>query len=380
MNFSLSEDQILIRDSAESFLATASHSAQVRAAMQTAQGFDPALWQRLSGDLGWCATTIPEQHGGLGLGPVELTLLLEQTGRRLVCAPFFASAALATTALLAGASPAAQAHWLPQLADGRLQATLGANAHGVGLTGKLGLRAQAQGGGWVLHGSLEQVPDGASATLRLVLAELVDGAAAARIGLFAVDGSHPALQVQGLETWDATRRVARWQFDGVHLPSTARLDREGLTTTDLLHLEARAALLLAAEQLGGAQHCLDLSVAYLAERTQFGQKLANFQALKHRCAEMMVAVESTRSLVYGAAALAASEADPTAQTLEAGAAKALASDSFFFCAQEAIQLHGGVGFTWEYDPQLYFKRAQASSQWLGHADLWRERIACALLD
>ena len=143
---------------------------------------------------------------------------------------------------------------------------------------------------------------------------------------------------------------------------------------------ALAALLLAAEQLGGAQQCLDLTLAYVAERTQFGQPIAAFQAVKHRCAEMMVRIEATRSAVYGAAALATAAQATHELLMEAGAAKAQASEAFFFCAQEAIQLHGGVGFTWEYDPHLYFKRAQAGGHWLGSATRWREHIARALLD
>jgi alkylation response protein AidB-like acyl-CoA dehydrogenase len=141
-----------------------------------------------------------------------------------------------------------------------------------------------------------------------------------------------------------------------------------------------ARLAIAAEQLGAAQQCLDMTVAYTAERKQFRRVIASFQAIKHRCAEMLVRIEGLRSAVYGAAALAASSADTATLALECAAVKALASDTLFWCAQEAIQLHGGVGFTWEYDPQLYFKRAQASSHWLGSAEALRERVAAALID
>jgi alkylation response protein AidB-like acyl-CoA dehydrogenase len=143
---------------------------------------------------------------------------------------------------------------------------------------------------------------------------------------------------------------------------------------------ALSAILLAAEQLGGAQRCLDMTLAYTADRKQFGRTVNSFQAVKHRCAEMMIRIEATRSAIYGAARVANTAPDTNTLVLEAACAKAFASDAFYFCAQEAIQLHGGVGFTWEYDPHLYFKRAQAGNHWLGSIDTLRERAAAALLD
>lgn len=375
MNFSLTEDQQLIRESAADFLAQASDSAAVRRVLDSDIGYDPALWAQMAGELGWCATAIPEAHGGLGLGTVELVLLMEQMGRRLACAPFFSTVALASTALLQAGNEAARDQWLPKIAAGELRATLALAGQGVGL-GTPGVCALRSADGWRLEGRLAHVPDGASADLLLVLAVADEGQHA----LFAVPGGHAGVQRSGRATWDQTRRVAEVVLDAVQLGGEARIDDGALTPERLQAIEAQSALLLAAEQLGGAQQCLDLTLAYTAERSQFGQKIAAFQAVKHRCGEMMVAVEATRSLVYGAAAQADSAGDAQAMRLEAGAAKARASEAFFFCAQEAIQLHGGVGFTWEYDPHLYFKRAQASTQWLGTPDQWRERIASALLD
>jgi alkylation response protein AidB-like acyl-CoA dehydrogenase len=300
---------------------------------------------------------------------------MEQMGRRLTCAPFFSTVVLASNALLLAGSEAAQARWLPRIAAGALRATLALAGQGVGL-GAPGVTAEHGAQGWTLDGQLALVPDGASAELLLVLARVDAGS----LGLFAVAGDAAGLTRTARPTWDLTRRLASVSLQRVLLDEAARVDAGALSLATLQQIEARAALLLAAEQLGGAQQCLDLTLAYTAERAQFGQKIAAFQAVKHRCAEMMVAIEGTRSLVYGAAALADSGGEPQTLRLEAGAAKALADEAFFFCAQEAIQLHGGVGFTWEYDPHLYFKRAQAGSQWLGRADQWREHIAAALLD
>jgi len=374
MNFALTEDQQMIRDAAESFLAEASGSAAVRAAMDSDAGIDRTLWQRMA-DLGWCGTHIAEAHGGLGLGVVELVLLLEQMGRRLPCVPFFSSVCLAGTALQQAGSDTARARWLPRMVDGSLQATLALSARGVQWDATMpGATARRVAAGWQLDGSFAHVPDGASAEVIFVVARVAD---TDEIGLFAVPSSAPGVQRAPLRTWDATRRLAEVALNGVHLGDGDRVDGGADVPAALQRSVAIAALLLAAEQLGGAQQCLALTLAYTAQRAQFGQPVAAFQAVKHRCAEMMVRIEATRSAVYGAAALAAED---TALELEAGAAKAQANESFFFCAQEAIQLHGGVGFTWEYDPHLYFKRAQAGAHWLGTPQQWRERIAAALLD
>jgi alkylation response protein AidB-like acyl-CoA dehydrogenase len=346
--------------------------------MGSAHGFDAALWQRIAGEMGWCGTHIAEAHGGLGLGLVELALLQEQTGRRLACVPFFSSVCLAATALQQAGSAAAQAQWLPRLADGSLRASVALAARGVQWDADaVGAIARRTAEGWQLDGRFEHVPDGASAQLLFVVAR-VDGTA--EIGLFAVAADATGVTRTPLQTWDETRRLATLELRGVRLQALDRVDDGEHTRDALQRTNALAALLLAAEQLGGAQQCLDMTLEYAAQRTQFGQPIAAFQAVKHRCAEMMLRIEATRSAVYGAAALAAGAPATSELLMEAGAAKAQASDAFFFCAQEAIQLHGGVGFTWEYDPHLYFKRAQAGGHWLGSATHWRERIARALLD
>jgi len=353
----VTEDQRMIRDSAASFLADASTAAAVRAAMEGEHGFDATLWKSI-GELGWCGAAIPEAFGGMGLGPVELALILEQMGRHLACAPLFASAGLAANLLTQAGSAAAKKKYLAALAQGSLRATAAFDA--------AGLKARKTKAGWRLGGRVAAVVDGASAELLLL---------AGKAGAFAVSAGAIGLKARPVKTWDATRRFADLDLKDV---AAERVD-DPPRKAGVARAESLARLYLAAEQLGGAQQCLDLVVRYTGERKQFGRAIASFQAVKHRCAQMMVKVESLRSAVYGAAGCAAANPDSKTLAMECAMARALAADTFFHCAGEAIQLHGGVGFTWEFEPQLHFKRAQASSHWLGTADVMREQIARALI-
>lgn len=370
MTLALNDDQRLIRESAESFLADVSPSAAVRAASEGEHGYDQSVWTRIATELGWCGIAVPEALGGLGLGAVELTLIQEQAGRHLLCAPFFSSACLATTLLREVASEAACAAALPALAAGeqRWSAVLPSGVEGFAAPSAL--TALKASGGWTLSGRAERVPDGAGADA-LLLTATVEGEALP--GLFLLRG----LAVTPTRGFDGTRRFASASLEAV---SAERIDDPARAAEGYARATALVRLFIAAEQLGAAQACLDLSVAYTATRKQFGRVIAGFQAIKHRAAEMMARIEATRSAVAGAAALAAGRPALELLVAECAAAKALASDTAFWCAQEAIQLHGGVGFTWEYDPHLYFKRAQASGHWLGSADALREQVAAALID
>lgn len=364
MDFNLDADGQMIREAAETFLAEKSDSRAVRQAIDQGGGHDAALWEALRTELGWCGVAIPESAGGMGLGQVERALLMEQLGRRLACVPYLGSACLATDALLHAAAPGAAAPWLSRLAEGSLGAALA-------LPGPAGWDARACAftasrtpEGWLLSGSAPQVLGACEAGLLLVPARLAEGTDV--FGLFALDPATPGVRVSALATLDPTRRIARVELARVALGEDARLDAPhdpvrfaaGMATVTSL-----ASLALAAEQIGGAWQCLDLTTRYVAERQQFGRSIASFQAVKHRCAQMMIALESARSSVYGAVRAAAIAGADLA--LEAASAKRAANAAYFFCAQEAIQLHGGVGFTWEYDPQLYFKRAQAARAWFG---------------
>ena len=267
MDFALTEDQEMIRASAESFLAAASPSAAVRRAMATPAGYDAALWEELAGKLGWCATTIAVDHGGLGLGMVEQALLMEQMGRRLLCAPFFSTACLAVTALQEAGDEAARARYLPDIAAGRLTASLAFATSGIEwIAGGPFGRAGRDGEDFVLTGRYRHVPDGATAGLLLLTAVVDDEPAPS---LFALAGELPGLERQTLQTLDATRRLAEVRVAGLRVPAAARIGTPDRTVPGLERTSALAAIALAAEQLGGAQQCLDLTRAYLGELRQF---------------------------------------------------------------------------------------------------------------
>lgn len=383
MDFALSDEQLMIQESAAGFLAAASDSAAVRAAMASPQGFDGELWRQIAEELCWPGLMIPEQYGGVGLGFVEQAILLEQMGHHLLCSPFFASACLATPALLLGESEALRARWLPELAAGSLTATLAYRENRNGWHAAEQPRASRDGDGWRLDGIYEAVLDGASAGLLIVTAR--DDAGALR--LFAVPAEQAGIRRQALPTLDQTRRRARIELDGVAVAAEQCLhgDNEGEALLDkVLQI---AAIGLACEQTGAAQRALDLTLAYIGERKQFGRTIASFQAIKHRCADLMLAIECARSASYYAACVAREalvedgDAQLAGQLAEACAiAQSQASETFMHCAAESIQLHGGVGFTWEYDPHLYFKRARASEQLLGTPSWHRERLATLILE
>lgn len=343
MDFSLNDDQRMIRDAAQDYLADNCASEAVRAAMTREEGYDPTVWQAISADLGWCCVPIAEEHGGMGLGPVEVALIQEQAGYHLLPSPFFPTVCLAANVLAEVGSDAICSELLPGIAGGEITASV---ANSAAMTGKA------------------RFPSAGADAVLLVLTEE---------GLFRLtDPESPAR----LEGWDASRRfieIDLGQCEAERVDEPSRL-AEGRTRAIAL-----SRLYLAAEQLGAAQRCLDLTVAYVQERKQFGRAVGSFQAVKHRCAEMMVQIEATRSAVYGAAAMAAGGADESVLSMECAMAKAQASEALFWCAGEAIQLHGGVGFTEEYDPQLFFKRAQATRHYLGTPETLRAEIAEGLL-
>ena len=386
MDFAFSDEQEMIRASAEGFLADVSDCAAVRAAMVSEQGYDSALWQRLCSDMYWPAIHIPEAFGGLGLGFVELSILLEQMGRRLLCSPFFATACMATPALLLAATPAQQQRWLPLIAEGSVTATLAFTCGNGWTADHVQATVVAEGEGFVLNGSLTHVLDGHHADLLIIAARLPGTQGETGISLFAVEANRAGITRQMLPTMDQTRRQARIELNQLYLDADCLLGEVGAGWPVLDRVLQLACIALAAEQTGGAQQVLDLSVAYMQERQQFGRPIASFQALKHRAADMMVQAECARSASYYAACVAQEVLDPQGDpqvaaqlTLAAATAKAQCSESFFHCAAESIQLHGGVGFTWEYDPHLYFKRARASESFLGLPAWHRERIATQIL-
>ncbi|NIF39581.1 acyl-CoA dehydrogenase [Burkholderia sp. Tr-862] len=382
MDLALTDEQAMIRDAAADVLAERSASADVRRAIEQSAGRDDALWTTLAGELGWNALALPEAAGGMGLGAVEQTLLMEQLGRRVACVPYFSTACLAATALAGCDTPLATG-WLAKIAEGACSATLALPFEFPAGIGQLPVVAEEAAGGYALSGTIEQVIDGACADPLLIPARIANEGQA--IGLFAIDVATAAgLSVTPHDTLDATRPIARIVLDDTRASRDALFACGAVAAQVLERAGWFAALALAAEQLGGAQQCLDLTLDYTAQRVQFGRAIASFQAVKHRCAQMMVLIESARSAVLGAAhawdAEAGSGAPSAALRADIAAAKAAANDAASFCAQEAIQLHGGVGFTWEYDPHLYFKRAQASGAQFGTTPQLLEWIARHAID
>ncbi len=375
MNFAFTPEQEEMRRGARRFLGACSSSEHVRAAMQSPTGFDERVWRRIANELGWPALVIPEEHGGVGLSYVELVAILEETGRTLLCAPLFSTVCLATNAILAAASPSQKNQYLGAIAAGELTAAL-AVSEPAGKWDSSGIHASARplaSGGFALDGTKSFVVDGHTAGLLVIAARRPGSMGDDGVSLFAVAPNTPGLSRHARVTMDATRKLSDIELRDVRIPSSALLGELGQGWKPLSHALDLAAVALAAEQVGGAQRCLDMAVAYANEREQFGRVIGSFQAIKHKCADMLVDVESARSASYYAGWAAAHSASEL--LVAAPLAKAYCSEAYFRCAGENIQIHGGVGFTWEHDAHLYFKRAKSSESLLGSPSYHRELVA-----
>jgi alkylation response protein AidB-like acyl-CoA dehydrogenase len=371
------EDRALFRDSARQFLADNATGADVRRWMATDLGYDREVWGRVAGELGWPALPVPEDYGGLGLGLRETALLMEEMGAACFCSPFLSTVVLAGSAIALGGSDDQKDAYLPAIAGGELTATLAlTEKSGRIAADDIAAQYTADGNSYVLNGAKRFVIDGASADLLLVAARKAGSSGEAGVGLFAVPGDADGVARAALPTLDQTRRQADIDLADVRVPKSALLGEEGNAWPLISQVLDRGITALAAEQAGGARRCLQLTVDYIQERVQFGRPIGSFQAIKHRCADMMVKVESALAAANNAAD-AADAGDPLFP-MYAAMAKAYCSEAFFACAGEAIQLHGGVGFTWEYEPHLFFKRARASAALMGDATYHRERIAMGL--
>lgn len=382
MELALTDEQRMIQASAERFLNQVASSAAVRTAMTSDQGYDTATWARMARELYWPALAIPEAYGGLGLGFVEVSLLQEQLGRCLLPTPFFATCCLATPALLLSRNEALKERWLPLIAAGEIRASLAYTSAPRWDDSAVQVYAQSHAGGYRLNGEYHYVIDGSDCQLLIIAARTPGSVGEAGIRLFALPADTPGIVCQWQPTQDQTRRLATITLNDVVVHDDQLLSEPGQGWPMLRDVLQIACVGLAAEQTGGAQQSLDITLAYISGREQFGRTIASFQAIKHRCADLMLAIECARSASYYAACIAAEclniDGDPgiREQLGEAAAtAKIFASEGFFQCAAESIQLHGGVGFTWEYDPHLYFKRARASEQMLGTPAFHREQLA-----
>jgi alkylation response protein AidB-like acyl-CoA dehydrogenase len=350
----LSEDHEEFRRSVRPFLEKLSPEAEVRRLMATDAGYDPAAWRQMAEQLGLQGLIVPAELGGSGYSFLELGVVLEEMGRLLLCAPFFATVVLATTTLLLAGDQSAQADYLPDIAAGDTVATLALTEDSGSLDpSSIELSAAPGEGGWQLDGVKNFVLDGHVADLLLVAARSPAG-----ISLFGVDGDAPGLLRSPLRTMDQTRKQARLTFAA----TPARLvGTDGEAWPVLTRVLDLAAVGLAAEQVGGAQKCLEMAVEYAKIRTQFGRLIGSFQAIKHKCADILLEVESAKSAAYHALHVAASRG--TELPAVASLVKAWCSETYANAAAENIQIHGGIGFTWEHAAHLYFKRA-ASSQLL----------------
>jgi alkylation response protein AidB-like acyl-CoA dehydrogenase len=373
MDFALNDEQLAIREAAESYLADAAGLERLRAVIAGGSGFDEALWAGLASEMGFTGLMVPEAYGGAGLGAVEMALVLEQTGLRLAMIPFFETAVLGVQAVLAAGTDAQKAALLPELATGAQKAAFAfAGANGWAGPDGIGPVLTRHDGGWVLSGVAGFVSFAHVADVLIVVASGETG-----LSLLALPTATAGVFIERQAPMDLTRPYALVQFNDVAVPEDAILGLPGGSYAAFRHVLAVGAGLLAAEQTGGAAFCLSSTVEYSKQRMQFGRLIGSFQAMKHEMANMMLQVEAARSAAYYAAA-AIDEGGP--ELAEAAAvARAWCSETYQYCASEAIQLHGGIGFTWEHHAHLYFKRARSSTSWFGDAYEQREAIARLIL-
>jgi len=336
---------------------------------------DGELWRHMSAELGWSAVVIPECYGGLGMGCVELVALCEAMGETLVCSPFFSTVCLAARALILGGTEQHQKTWLPPIATGEVLATVAWREASDTQATHITTQAVAQGQNWVLTGTKVMVIDGHTSDMILVAAREPGSVGLEGVHLFVVPGDAVNLTRTWTPTMDQTRKMSTVTLDGVVLPQSARLRGGASTLTSTL---SHAAVALSAEQVGGASAVLRMAVEYAKVREQFGRAIGSFQAIKHMCADMLVRVESARSASYYAA-WCIDQATEDVQTAVA-TAQAMCGESYYRCAADNIQIHGGIGFTWEHDAHLYFKRARSARGLLGLPSVHRERVASILLD
>ena len=365
VNFDFSADQKTLRDQARKFLGEHASSVRVRRILDTDEPCDRDLWRGVA-EMGWTGTAIPETYGGAGFGYLELCVIAEELGRRVAPIPFSSTVYLVTEALLLAGSEAQKRTWLPRIASGDAIGCL-AVAEGAGVPSPRSVKTTAVGGR--LTGTKAPVADGDVADVAVVVARgQGDG-----ISLFLVDLSGPGVARTPLPTVDPTRSHARLSFDGV---AAQPLGAAGAGGSLLERVFDRAAVLLAFEQVGGAQAALDMAREYALGRFAFGRPIASFQAIKHKLVDMYVGVELARSNAYYAAWALSTDAPEL--PVAAAAARVSATEAYFHAAKENIQTHGGMGFTWEFDCHLHYRRAKLTGLGLGSARRWKDLLITRL--
>ena len=374
MNFGFNDEQELLRSTARKFFDNECPSTTVRALMEDSSGMTPELWKKLA-EQGWLGLIAPEEHGGMALGIVDLVVLLEEMGRAVVPGPFFSTVLLGGLALLEAGSDAQKKAWLPKICSGEARATLAwmepsAEMGAAGIT----LQAAAKGSGFTLSGTKLFVHDAHTADVIVVAARTASGQDPEDgISLFLVPAGTPGLAVTLLPTMDQTRKLCEVTLTNVSLRGDAIMGAPGAGWKPLARVIDRATVGLCAEMCGGAQKVLEMTVEYAKIRQAFGRPIGSYQGVKHRAADMLVDVENSKSITYYAA-WAMDEGVPEGP-LAVSMAKAYVSDAYRRVSGAGIQLHGGIGFTWEHDLHLYFKRAKGSEFTFGDATWHRERVA-----
>jgi alkylation response protein AidB-like acyl-CoA dehydrogenase len=372
MDFGFSEEQEMLRQSARDFLAKESPMTYVRQMMEDERGFSDAVWKKMA-DLGWMGLVLPEEHGGAGFDFVDLVVVLEEMGRVVLPGPYL-STVLGAVAILEGGSAEQKKALLPGIAAGELRVAIAQlepdarwDADGVQLV------ATPDGGGWKLTGTKLFVPDAHTADLLIVAGRTPGSRGTEGVGLFLADAGARGVSTTLLKTMDQTRKLCEVTLKDVTVAADRVLAEPGAGWAVLDRVADRGKVALAAEMCGGAQKVLEMSVEYAKVREQFGRPIGSFQAIQHKCANMLVEVESSKSATYYAAWAVAN--DVPEAPLAAAMAKAYTSDAYRHTAGEGIQIHGGIGFTWEHDMHIYFKRAKSSEVTYGDATWNREIVA-----
>jgi alkylation response protein AidB-like acyl-CoA dehydrogenase len=374
MDFAFSEEQDEFRAMLRRFLEERWPTAEARKLAETASGFDRAVWKQMAEELGLQGLAIPESQGGQGFGFLELGIALEEMGRQLAGGPFLASAVVAAHAIAAAASPAQQAEWLPAIASGETIATL-AVLEGAGRPALDAIETTCARGaqGVRVSGRKVAVLDAQNADLLLVAARDPGSAGAAGLSLLAVRADASGVAVKPVDGLDLTRRIAEVEL--ADAPATL-LGDAGAAGPAIARALDVAAIGVAAECVGAAARCLESAVAYAKSRIQFARPIASFQAIKHKAAEVMLELESARSAAYWSWWVA-SQPGVAARDLAdaASVAKSACNEALSRAAAENVQIHGGVGFTWEFDCHLFYRRAKAAEILFGDPTWHRARIA-----
>jgi alkylation response protein AidB-like acyl-CoA dehydrogenase len=376
MDFDFTQEQVMLRNLTREFLSRESTPRAVRAAMDDPRGFSDATWRQMA-EMGLPGVAIDAGYGGQGLGMVELALVLDEMGRAAYPGPYFATALLAASAIAASGQETQMARYLPDMAHGRTRATLALIEDALAWTPTgVRMRAERRGDGFVLSGEKRFVPFAEAADLLLAVARTGDGPDGTTV--FVVPRETAGISTAANVEMDRTNQTSTVRFDGVSVGSDAVIGEVDRGWSVIGPTLQRAAVGAAAEMLGAARRCMEMSVEYAKVRQQFGQPIGMFQAIKHMCADMLLEVENAHAAVYYAAwALDAGSPDAA---LAASAAKAYVGEAARKVCGSAIQVHGGIGFTWEYDLHLYFKRAKHFEPLYGDADFHRERALQLMLE